>query len=132
MSIGVAIVSADPDHWEELSNLVSACGLHPVRCKTLAALNRIIWQEPFKLAICDDELPDGNYRQLINTLHRFRRSTPVVVVSRFDDSSSYLDAMLAGAFDCVALSSHCNELECAVAAALTEGFDEPVPTRALT
>lgn len=131
MSIGVAIVSADPRHWEELSSRVSACGLHPVRCKTLAALQRFIWQEPFKLAICDDELPDGNYRQLIDSLSRFRHSTPVVVVSQFDNSKSYLDAMLAGAFDYVALSSHSSELERAVAAALTEGFDDPVPAHAL-
>lgn len=124
MSIGVAIVSADPRHWEELSSRVSACGLHPVRCKTLAALKGIIWQEPFKLAICDDELPDGNYRQLIDNFSRLRRCTPVVVVSLVDDSRSYLEAVLAGAFDYVTLSSHCNELERAVAAALTEGFND--------
>lgn len=132
MSIGIAIVSADPRQWEELSKRVSECGLHPVRCNTLAAVGQIKWEEPFRLAICDDELPDGNYRNLIANLNRLRRSTPVVVVSRFDDSNSYIDAMLAGAFDYVALSSHCNELERAVAAALTEGFDDQLPAQSLS
>lgn len=131
MSIGVAIVSAETRHWEEVSGRVSACGLHPIRCKTIAALNQIIWQASFRLAICDDELPDGNYRRLIDSLSRFRHFTPVVAVSQFDDSKSYLEAMLAGAFDYVALSSRCNELERAVAAALTEDFDDPVPAHAL-
>lgn len=130
MSIGVAIISADARHWEELSCLVAACGLHPVRCKTLAALNQVIRQEPFRLAICDEEFPDGNYRELITILKRLKRSLPVVVVSPFDDSKSYLDAMLAGAYDYVGLPPHSNELERAVAAALTEGFDDPLPPQA--
>lgn len=128
MSIQVAIVSADPHHWQMLSSIISGCGLLPFRCETLAALTRVVGQEPFRLALCDEELPDGNYRQLISSLARLRRSVPVVVISPVDDSRSYLNAMLAGAFDYVALPGHPSELERAVAAALTEGFDEPQPT----
>ena len=131
MSIGVAIVRADPRHWADLSRVVSGCGLHPVRCTTLSALTQMMSQESFRLAICDDELPDGDYRQLINRLSRLRRSMPVVVVSPLDDSHSYFQAMLAGAFDYVGLPPQPNELERAVAAALTEGFNDPPPVQAL-
>jgi two-component system response regulator HydG len=120
MSVSVAIVGAEPQHWEKLSGIISSCGLCPVRCETLAAATKLSAQQHFEFAICDDELPDGNFRELIAELRRSRHSTPVVVISRFDDWASYLEAMIAGAFEYVAFPLYPQELERAVAAALAE------------
>ncbi len=120
MPTPVAIVIAEQAHWEKLSRIISSCGLRPVRCETLAAATTLSAQKRFELAICDDELPDGNFRELIAQLRCSRRSMPVVVISRFDDWGSYLDAMIAGAFDYVAFPPYPQELERAVAAALVE------------
>jgi DNA-binding NtrC family response regulator len=120
MSAPVAIVSADPEHWEKMSGIISSCGLHPVRCETFAAVTKLSAQQHLELAICDDELPDGNFRDLIAELSRSKQPTPVVVVSRFDDWASYLQAMVAGAFECVAFPPYPQELVRAVAAALAE------------
>ncbi len=87
MPVHVAIVSAEPTHWEKLSSIISSCGLCPIRCETLAATTKLSAQRHFQLAICDDELPDGNFRELIAQLRCSRRPTQVVVISRFDDSS---------------------------------------------
>ena len=110
----------EPAHWEKLSSIISGCGLLPVRCETLAAATNITAQQLFELAICDDQLPDGNFRELITRLGRSRHCTPVIVVSRFDDWGSYLQAMIGGAFDYVAFPPYPQEMERAVTAALAE------------
>jgi len=120
MPVLVAIVTAEPTRWEGLSRIISSCGLCPVRCETLAAAIKLIAQHHVELVLCDDELPDGNFRQLIAYLRSPRQLTPVVVISHFDDWGSYLDAMTAGAFEYVAFPPYPQELEQAVAAALAE------------
>jgi DNA-binding NtrC family response regulator len=116
----VAVVSAEPEYWEKLSGVVSGCGAHPIRCDTLAAAKQLLSQQRLDLAICGDTVPDGTFRELVATVKRSGSWTPVVVVSQFDDWGSFLDAMVAGAFDYVAFPPYPGELERAVAAALAE------------
>jgi DNA-binding NtrC family response regulator len=120
MTVPIAIVSAEPEHWEMLSGVVSRCGLDPVRCGTIAAATKLFAKEHFELAICADVLPDGTFRGLIAALRRSGYWTPVVVVSRSNDWGSYLEAKADGAYDYLAFPPYPRELERTVAAALTE------------
>jgi len=120
MAASVAVLSGDPQHWELLSAIVLDCGLSPVRCETLAVGTALLTQEPFEFALCEDALPDGDFRGLIAALRRSGRWMPVVVISRFDDWGSYLEAMVAGAFDYVAFPPYPRELERVLDAALAE------------
>jgi DNA-binding NtrC family response regulator len=131
MATNIAVVSGDPQHWERLSDILLSCGLSPIRCETLAAAAELLAREALELALCEDALPDGDFRGLIAELRRSGRWLPVVVVSRLDDWASYLDAMVAGAFDYVAFPPYPRELERAVDAALAEsrshrGAGDPV------
>jgi DNA-binding NtrC family response regulator len=118
MSPAVAVVSADRGHWEKLSAIVSSCGLRPVQCQTLAAAGELFVQEHFRLVLCEDVLPDGNFRQLIALLRETPAwRMPVIVVSCLDDWGSFLEAMMAGAFDYVAFPPYPHELERALATA---------------
>jgi two-component system, NtrC family, response regulator PilR len=118
MSPAVAVVSAGPEHWEKLSAIVSSCGLRPVQCQTIAAARELLAQEHFRLALCEDVLPDGDFRQLIALLRETPAwRMPVIVVSCLDDWGSFLEAMMAGAFDYVAFPPYPHELERALAAA---------------
>lgn len=118
MSPAIAVISADLGHWEKLSAIISSCGLRAVQCETLAAAKDLLSREHFRLALCEDVLPDGNFRDLIALV----RDTPawhmpVVVVSCLDDWGSFLEAMMAGAFDYVAFPPYPHELERALVAA---------------
>jgi DNA-binding NtrC family response regulator len=120
MSSIVLLVSAEPDQQEKLSGILSRCGLDPLRCETLATALNLLVQQPSELVICEDVLPDGTFRELIAEMRRSGFWKPVIVVSRFDDWGSYLEAMAAGAFDYVAFPPYPRELEQAIAAALAE------------
>jgi DNA-binding NtrC family response regulator len=116
----VVIVTAQQSHWDKLSGIVSSCGLQAVRCNTLAHAFELLAQRHFEFAVCDDRLPDGTFRDFITQLRRYRKSTPVVVISQFEDWHSYLQAMVAGAFDYVAFPPYPQEFERVIAGALTD------------
>jgi two-component system, NtrC family, response regulator PilR len=122
MSICVAIITASPTCWETLSQLISSCGLTPVHCSTLANTVKRAAQQHFDLAICEEDLPDGTFEKLITDLRALGKHTPVIVVSQFHDWKDDLEVMLAGAYDYIAFPLAPQELDRAVAAALTEDW----------
>jgi DNA-binding NtrC family response regulator len=120
MSPLIVVITAEPGHWEALSDIVSSCGFRPVRCGTLADAKELFGRHHFRLALCDDVLPDGSFRELLDFFKQdsgFRM--PLIVVSRIDEWGCFLDAMVSGAFDYVAFPPYPNELERALAAAFT-------------
>lgn len=118
MSPVVAIITGEPDHWQQLSGIVSSCGFRPIRCETLAAAGQMLARHRFRAALCEDVLPDGDFRELLRLVKDSGGSrTAVIVVSRMDDWGCFLDAMVAGAFDYVAFPPYAHELERALAAA---------------
>jgi two-component system, NtrC family, response regulator PilR len=119
MRPGIVVISAEPDHWKRLSGVISGCGFRPVWCETLALAKEFLAHHDFRLALCDDVLPDGNFRQLVSLVRNSPLpQMPVIVVSRIDDWGCFLQAMVAGAFDYVAFPPYPHELERALAAAL--------------
>jgi DNA-binding NtrC family response regulator len=96
------------------------CDLRPVCCETLAAAKALMTRQQFALAVCEDSLPDGNFRAMIGEESRRRGRQPVIVVSSRDDWESYLLAMRAGAFDCLSSSAGTGEVERVLAAGLQE------------
>ena len=121
MSSGVVVITGELGHWEKLSDIVGSCGLRPIQCETLASVRELLAHEPVRAALCEDILPDGTFHELIRLLRESPRwHMPVIVVSPLDDWGSFLDAMMAGAFDYVAFPPYPHELERALAAALGE------------
>lgn len=116
----VAVVSARPDYWDKLSEAVLQCDAHPIRCETLAAVTQLLSQKHVDLAICEDALPDGTFREFVAAVKRSGSCVPIVVVSIQDDWGSFLNAMVAGAFDYVGFPPFPGELERALSAALAE------------
>lgn len=55
------------------------------------------------LTFCDDYLPDGSYRDLLDALPRMTRRVPLVVVMSGEDRDrTHRDAIEHGAFDVIA------------------------------
>jgi two-component system, NtrC family, response regulator PilR len=123
MSMCVAIITASQSCWETLSQLISSCGLTPVRCSTMVGAVERATERHFDLAICEEDLPDGRFEKLIIDLRALGKHTPVIVISRFHDSRDDLEVMLAGAFDYIAFPPPPDELDRAVAAALTQDWN---------
>jgi DNA-binding NtrC family response regulator len=116
----ILILSGEPEHRQRLSGIMSGCGWLPVRCETISAAKGLILLHQIEVAVCDEVLPDGDFRELVRELKRSANEALVIVMSRSDDWGAYLEAMIAGAYDHVTYPPHVAELKQAVTEALME------------
>ncbi len=116
----ILILSGEPQHRLRLRGIVSDCGCLPVRCETISAAKSLIPLHQIEVVVCDEVMPDGDFRTLVKELKRAACDAPVIVMSRSDDWGAYLDAMMAGAYDFLTYPPHVSELKQAVAEALVE------------
>lgn len=117
----ILILSGEAEHRHKLSGAMSSCGWVPIRCETISAAKGLVLRYQLEVIVCDDVLPDGDFRELIRELKGSACEARVVVMSRsYDDWGDYLEAMIAGAYDYLAYPPYPRELEQAIAAALLE------------
>jgi DNA-binding NtrC family response regulator len=116
----ILILSGEPEHRHKLGAIVSSCGWLPVRCQTISAAKSLIPLHQIEVVVCDEQLPDGDFRELVRELRRSACEALVVVMSASEDWGAYLEAMIAGAFDYLAYPPYFHELKQAVVAALLE------------
>jgi DNA-binding NtrC family response regulator len=80
----------------------------------------VLSRYPICVVVCEDQLTDENYRDLVDAVERTTADVPVIVVSHLADWNEYLDAVSAGAFDYIGLPPRRAEIERAIKNALNE------------
>jgi two-component system response regulator PilR (NtrC family) len=116
----VLVVSSDDEVRRNLAEIVGLWGLEPVLCATVADSRAALTRYPICVVVCEDQLADGNYRDLVEAVARTTADAPVIVVSRLADWNEYMNAVRAGAFDYIALPLRRTEIERAIRNALNE------------
>lgn len=116
----ILIVSGEREHQQRLAADVFKYGLLPICCGTVADARALAQCQPFGAALAEEQLPDGDFRAVIDEMRRQSTHPPVVVVSRRDDWEFYLSAVRMGAFDSVAFPPTPGELERVLWTALRE------------
>ena len=97
----ILIVNGEPSHRSELAGEVWKSGMRPVCCSNVATAKALLARAEFSLVLCEDHLPDGTFRTLLQESPRTQNRLPLVVISGRNDWNSYLQSLSAGAFDCV-------------------------------
>lgn len=116
----VLVVSSDDEVRQNLAGIVGLCGLEPVLCVTVADSRAALSRYPICVVVCEDQLADGNYRDLVKAVERTTADAPVIVVSRLADWSEYMNAVRAGAFEYIGLPPRPAEIEWVLKNALNE------------
>lgn len=107
----ILVALADPQGREALERALSPTGVEPVFTSTLRETRKILRRETVALVICANRLDDGSYRDLLQAMEESPQRTPVVVASRVDDTTEYLEAMRLGAYDYVTAPFRRSEVE---------------------
>jgi len=94
----VLIIGAEGESRERIIATTHKCGLCPVSCSTVEEAWSLLARQHFKIVLCNDNLPDGDFRAVIRTA----RPIPVIVLSHLAEWEPYLVAINAGAFDYIA------------------------------
>jgi len=93
-------VSADLGDSKTLEAILENWAIKPVQtcAEALATMRR----SKCAAVLCEKELPDGNWRDLLGSLSHFGQEPPVIVMSRAADESLWVDVLAHGGFDLVA------------------------------
>ncbi len=73
----VLIVSGEAEHRNNLARATSKCGLQPVCCGTFVAAELLIARQQLCIVLCDDLLPDGDFRAVMGETARCKAKLPV-------------------------------------------------------
>jgi DNA-binding response OmpR family regulator len=112
----VLVISGETRHRKTLAAAVEQAGWIPSACATADEAKLFLAGERYAAVLCEDVLPDGDFRSVIVQVRRLAGATPVIVVSRRDDWDSCMIALAAGAADYVAFPPNPGEVERSLAA----------------
>lgn len=105
------ILAGDGHAIGNLPSLVEKCGLNPVCLSSVGELRTGALDDRATLILCEDVLPDGDFRDAIRVVTAAARKIPVIVFSRIADWDSYLRAVRLGAYDCMRYPFRSGELQ---------------------
>jgi DNA-binding NtrC family response regulator len=110
-SISILVVGGEPTHEKWLVANISSFGLQPVSCGTFQRAAGLLRKNSFSIVFCDDVLPDGTFRMVMDYAARYGMPMPVIVTSRRDDWDLFLKALNVEAFDYIAFPPLPGEFE---------------------
>lgn len=96
------LVISSSSEGQVLTSLLSRSGSEPQLSTSvrdgLALLSRL----PVSMIFCEDVLSDGRFNDVLSAVKSSGLQTPVILFSRLGDWKLYLEALSAGATDCIA------------------------------
>ena len=100
--IQVLVVGSDVGNRTALVNILEECGLEPVIASNVEETRTILARRPTHVVFCEDNLPDGSFREILRLVKATRPESQVVVSSKLGGVDEYIEAMNLGAFDFIA------------------------------
>jgi DNA-binding NtrC family response regulator len=100
--ITLLAVSSNPDDRRSLNRI-----LHRRHCEVRGAVScheavRLIARQSPTVVACEQELPDGTWKDLVALVHRLNTPPPVIVMSRHADERLWAEVLNLGGYDLLA------------------------------
>jgi DNA-binding response OmpR family regulator len=95
----VLAISPDPDDHAGLAQLCSHSGWGFLSVHSGRQALKAIRSNRVAVAVCERDLPDGNWRMVFEELERFPGAPLVIVVSRFADDALWAEVLNMGGYD---------------------------------
>ena len=107
----VLLTCSDAESRQALEPVLAACGVKTVFSNSLSEARAQLRRGGVSLVVCAAELRDGGFRDVLREASLAKHAVPVVVASRSVDTRVYMEAMVAGAFDFVAVPCRQSDVE---------------------
>ncbi len=119
MEKGQALILDDEADIRELLTLtLTRLGLNVHAAATVAEARSMLAARSYDLCFTDMRLPDGNGHEFIELMSRQHPDTPVAMITAYGNAEAAVQALRAGAFDCVSKPVDLNVLRNLVKTAL--------------
>ncbi len=113
-SLEVLVASSQLESRMALIHVLEGLSADVISASTVQQASEVLAKRPIELVFCDDELPDGSYRDLLPAARYRQQGTRVVVITRAGEWEEYLEAMRLGAFDFIRGPMHPTDVELVV------------------
>jgi DNA-binding NtrC family response regulator len=97
--IAVLAVTASDSDWNHLQQLFNHSRWRLERRRNIAEAREHLLTSAVPTIICDDTLPDGNWRRLVEFLSDFRNAPRIIVISDCADDRLWDSVLASGAYD---------------------------------
>jgi DNA-binding NtrC family response regulator len=119
-SLGVLVASSQLENRRALIEVLEGLSADVTSSSSIEQASEVLAKQPIELVFCDDELPDGSYRDLLPGARHRQQGIRVVVITRTGEWEEYLEAMRLGAFDFIRGPMHPTDVELVVSRAQHE------------
>jgi DNA-binding NtrC family response regulator len=93
------VISGDFTMRGKVGETLLLCGVAPIFANSLQQATRRFQAGGLALVVCQDQLPDGRYHEVLLMQQAFESQFPLIVVSRTGDWPEYFEAIDLGARD---------------------------------
>jgi DNA-binding NtrC family response regulator len=108
----VMIASSNSENCETVAGVFSRRGVDPVCVSTVDQCRQIFNKQAISLVVCDFQLSDGRYSDVLAAAAAFAKKMPkVVVMSRLIKFREYNEAKCRGVLDVVTPPKHPADVE---------------------
>lgn len=115
------VLGADAEACQVASEVLERRGLTTSKLSRIAELRSEMLAQGAGLLICEDVLPDGDFRDILKLSLSQEAAVPVIVFSRLAHWDQYLAAVRLGAHDLLRFPFRTGELQWVAERALAEG-----------
>jgi DNA-binding NtrC family response regulator len=96
------VASSDVERRATLAKILEECNLEAVLASSVEEVRIALTKGSVHLLFCEDNLPEGDFREVLRVAKAIRPEAQVVVASLLGGWGMYLEAMQLGAFDFIA------------------------------
>ena len=107
----ILILSSNQNRSANLSDILKKQEVDPIFAITVKQYRDILSKQALDLVFCDPQLPDGDYKDVINAARLAGSLARIVVTSRFASWPEFLEAMRSGAFDVISAPCRYKDVE---------------------
>lgn len=107
----ILVVSCHPQHCKPLVVALDQLGARVALVFSAEEASRVLTGSQIPVVCSCAELPDGNYRSVLNVIRSKNLKSRLLVISAAQDCAEYLQAMQAGTFDFLPVPYQMGEVE---------------------
>jgi len=95
------VVSERMEHVKSLVRILDGLMINVYVACSVKQAQEVLCRQPLALVFCDERVPGGSYRELLQTGDPRRKASRFVVMLQTGEWDEYLEAMRLGAFEVI-------------------------------
>lgn len=120
-TVDVLIVSSRIDNRRTLLRALDGLPVSAFCAFTIEQAMEVLASHPMAVIVCDERVPDGSYRELLNMALAKRPLNRFVVVLNTEEWKDYVEALKLGVVDVLRCPLQATDIDIALTRAMREG-----------